>query len=829
MAIGFLQVNVSRVVIGQAGYFVPIIGPLVQVITLVAYFFWGWGVFLLVSGLRREHLKLQRNRIGYVLTGAIIVMAGTATNFTALQPYPVDTACTLINALLVSYAVTRYRLLNTGTVLRRGLTAMGIVALGVGGYILFSFAADLLVRPSVPWQVSLSGLAGFIVLLILSLLLGWKLIRPFIDRLAGRQKASYDRVLEQFTQAVRSLLDVDKLKDLLVQTAADAVGTERGCLLFYDGEKGCYRVGSTYGSWEKEQLEFTLESSDEFIPALKDRKFPLWEQETLINPGLEYMRSLSEGLFSRTETSVVFPLTQEETVIGILCLGNRASDGMYGTEDLRFLSTLANVAASSIAVALNYREIERQLSIQTFLFVLSESLVRYAGSEEAIRSAMGVLRSFLGVGECFLFTFGKAREMKIYSLHDLSPRLEKRLGLVGQALLSGKGKLRDDAQFPGALDASPIGLPESDAESRLVRSLLYLPLTSGAEWIGILAFGRRDIGSGRGDSGALTRAFKAILSQGLLSIRHVSELSALKEYNEKVLVSVSTSGEMLLVMDSRGTILKANSAATDLLGFGEEELVGISLRQLVDRDSAGTAESFLRSAPVGVVQNCEMQFRTKSDRGVPVLVSRANIVDAENTTQEVVVLARDISRLRDAERGLEESEWRYRSLFENVLDAVVTFREDGEIVDVNPAGQGAVRDRRPGGRRGREPVPRLHARGKQFFGSRGRAGGPREHQGLRDASAQTPGRDEDCPLHRWRGREIHERPTRAARHPQGRHRAAGAAAAAPAGAENGKRRNAGRRNRARLQQYSHRNARLRASHPEGDRRQGGGAFPSADP
>jgi PAS domain S-box-containing protein len=82
-----------------------------------------------------------------------------------------------------------------------------------------------------------------------------------------------------------------------------------------------------------------------------------------------------------------------------------------------------------------------------------------------------------------------------------------------------------------------------------------------------------------------------------------------------------------------------------------------------------------------------MRLRTKSDRRVAVLVSSANIVDAENKTQEVVVLARDISRLRDAERGLEESEWRYRSLFEDVLDAVVTFRTDGELIDVNPAGR----------------------------------------------------------------------------------------------------------------------------------------------
>ena len=72
--------------------------------------------------------------IGYVLAGAVVVLIGTATDFTPLQAYPVDTISTLVNALLVSYAVTRYRLVDTGTVLRRGLSIMGIVVIGIVGY-----------------------------------------------------------------------------------------------------------------------------------------------------------------------------------------------------------------------------------------------------------------------------------------------------------------------------------------------------------------------------------------------------------------------------------------------------------------------------------------------------------------------------------------------------------------------------------------------------------------------------------------------------------------------------------------------------------------------
>ncbi len=495
-------------------------------------------------------------------------------------------------------------------------------------------------------------------------------------------------MLEQFTRAARSLLDLERLKGLLVQTAVEGAGTDRGCLLFLGGSSGLYAVESVHGSWPRELLELSLTSTDDLVRALKDRKFPVWEQELLVNPELEYLRALCRPFFENTGTSVVVPVIQEESVIAILCLGNRASDGLYATEDLRFLSTLANAAASSIAVALNYREIERQLSIQTFLFVLSESLVRYAGSAEAIRSAIGVLQSFLGIDECYVLTLETPGEVLVHAPHLLDPRLELHLKQVGRALISGEAGRMEQPLFSGALDARSVQLPGFEAEADLARSLQYLPLTSGGELLGFLAVAGAGGQDDARDSGALSGAFRAILSQGLLAIRHVSELRSLKEYNEKVLASLGTSGEMLFVMDAGGTILRTNAAAAEALGVAETELTGSSFRRILDPQSPGaTAEEFLRSASGRVVQNWELQFRGRHQRRIPVLVSSAYIPRATSGALEIVVLARDISLLREAERERQESRQRYQSLFESVLDAVVTFRDDGELIDMNPAGR----------------------------------------------------------------------------------------------------------------------------------------------
>jgi PAS domain S-box-containing protein len=686
MAVGFFGVSFSGVVLGGSGYFIPTLTPAAYGVSLVGYFFWIWGIYGLVVGLRRERLQLQRNRIQYVLIGALTVMAGIATNYTPLQAYPVDTVCALVNAVLVTYSVTRYRLIDTGVVLKRALTIMLLAALGIGGYILFSYVAGLLVQPQARWELSLPGLVGLSILFTLTILLGWKSVRPLIDRIAGRRTIGYDRVLEQFSQAARSELDVGKLKSLVVQTAVNAVGSESGCLLFEDGAGG-YSVGSVFGPWPSGG--FSLKASDDFALAMKDRKFPLWKQELLINPSLEYLRPLCEPFFMATETSVAIPVIQEEELQGILCLGSRVSDGLYGTDDLRFLSTLANVAASTIAVAMNYREIQRQLSIQTFLFVLSESLVRYAGSEDAITTAVGVLRDFLRVEECFVLALGRAGEVRVHSAQPLAERLEAQLKLVGSALASGEGNQRDDPFFAEVLDASTVYLPWPESETKLVRSLLYLPLASGDELMGLLALADRGRESKGGDAGAFSGTFRAILSQGLLSIRHVSELRTLKERYQSLFESVL---DAVVTFAEDGELIDTNPAGRELFGITTLEGGGWNLSRncRLEPDQFSVLRAELGEH--GSIRDFEIRLRGPQGGIRTVLFSGG--ADERSPQKIIHGILRDVTEQRELQRQLLQAQ-KMESIgtmaggiahdFNNILTAAIGYakliREDIEEPD----------------------------------------------------------------------------------------------------------------------------------------------------
>ena len=650
---GVLGISFSGVVLGGSGYFIPTLAPAAYGVSFVGYFFWIWGVSALVAGLRRERLRLQRNRIQYVLLGALTVMAGIATNYTSLQAYPVDTVCALINAVLVAYSVTRYRLVDTGLVLRRALTIMLLAVIGIGGYILFSYVAGLVAQPAGRWEFSVPGLVGFIILFSLFILLGWKSVKPLIDRIAGRRTLSYDRVLEQFSQAARSELEIGKLKSLVVQTAVDAVGAERGCLLSGRGPSDDYTADSVFGSWPAELNGFSVKSSDDFVRALKGRKFPLWEQELALNPGLAYLRPLCEPFFQVTGTSVAIPVIQEESLQGILCLGNRVSDGLYGTEDLRFLSTLANVAASTFAVALNYREIRRQLSIQTFLFVLSESLVRFAGSEEAIRTALGVLRDFLGVEDCFVLALGRAGEVRVHSIREPAPRLEEQLTWVGASLAAGKGKRRSDPRFAEALDASGMELMDHHPGTSLVSSLTYLPLSSGGELMGFLALtGRRGDGAGREDS-AFSGAFRAILSQGLLSLRHVSELRALKERYQSLFESVL---DAVITFSEDGRLIDTNPAGRELFGIstGEGGDWNLSRNCRLQPEEFSALQTEL--AERGSIRDFEMHLQGPPGGARTVLFS-GGVDDRSPSSQRVVHgILRDVTEQRELQRQLLQAQ-----------------------------------------------------------------------------------------------------------------------------------------------------------------------------
>jgi len=115
---------------------------------IVSSIFWAFFVGFLGFDLAQEYRKAEdvfyRNRIKYLLGVAVMTFAGSLTNVTQLQVFPVDIAFNAVSALLISYAILRHRLLEIKVVVRKGLWySIPTIIIGAGYFLIISLVISI--------------------------------------------------------------------------------------------------------------------------------------------------------------------------------------------------------------------------------------------------------------------------------------------------------------------------------------------------------------------------------------------------------------------------------------------------------------------------------------------------------------------------------------------------------------------------------------------------------------------------------------------------------------------------------------------------------------
>ncbi|OJW23915.1 MAG: hypothetical protein BGO49_30240 [Planctomycetales bacterium 71-10] len=164
--------------------------------------------------------------------------------------------------------------------------------------------------------------------------------------------------------------------------------------------------------------------------------------------------------------------------------------------------------------------------------------------------------------------------------------------------------------------------------------------------------------------------------------------------------------DAVLVHDESGLILDANPAASALLGYGLDELIGMDVGRI---DEAGPVRGFRdrldRAIKEGQLAS-EAAYRTKSGGTIPVEITTST-VDFDGQTA-VLAIIRDVTdrialertrrrfaevQMRSAQaleaknRELSQSEERYRRLTEGSLDAIVVTDGAARILLFNPSAE----------------------------------------------------------------------------------------------------------------------------------------------
>ncbi len=137
------------------------------------------------------------------------------------------------------------------------------------------------------------------------------------------------------------------------------------------------------------------------------------------------------------------------------------------------------------------------------------------------------------------------------------------------------------------------------------------------------------------------------------------------------------------VVDANGLHVDVNPAFCRMTGFSAEELVGSGPEHRYwppeEREHIQTAFSkTLR----GEFADVELIFMRKDGERFPVLVSPFAIRDSNGAIAFYAATVKDISRRVEMQSALQQSEERYRRLFESAADAIVILLGE-KIVDCN--------------------------------------------------------------------------------------------------------------------------------------------------
>ncbi|MAU00769.1 MAG: hypothetical protein CL608_26795 [Anaerolineaceae bacterium] len=152
--------------------------------------------------------------------------------------------------------------------------------------------------------------------------------------------------------------------------------------------------------------------------------------------------------------------------------------------------------------------------------------------------------------------------------------------------------------------------------------------------------------------------------------------------------ALEAAANAIMITDVNGNLEWLNAAFTELTGYTQEEALGKNPKDLVNsgKHPPEFYKELWQTILSGQVWHGEMVNRRKDGSLYTEEESITPVRNKDGAITHFIAVKQDISERKQAEKALQESESRYRSLFENNLMVMLLIDpQDGSIVDANPA------------------------------------------------------------------------------------------------------------------------------------------------
>lgn len=149
---------------------------------------------------------------------------------------------------------------------------------------------------------------------------------------------------------------------------------------------------------------------------------------------------------------------------------------------------------------------------------------------------------------------------------------------------------------------------------------------------------------------------------------------------------LDTSNDSMVIVDMEGKITYANKATYEIMGYDENEFVGKKLTDFIRQEDQVEVQSNINKLINGDPVLPHERIITTAHGEI--IGEFTNTVLWENDKPKgILLVGKDITERKEAEKALQESEERYRTLIDSATDAILTIDLTGIVTSWNKGAQ----------------------------------------------------------------------------------------------------------------------------------------------
>jgi HD-GYP domain-containing protein (c-di-GMP phosphodiesterase class II) len=340
-----------------------------------------YSIFLLIRNYRRTLDAIQRNRLLYLITAITVVPTINLINFTPLGRYPIDIAVNGISALLITYAILRYQLLDIRIVIRQGLFySIPTILIGATYFLIITLSLNVFRAVSGAQLFLTSLVVAIITALIAEPIRVWA--QSIIDRMFFREKYDATRMLQNLSSSVATVLDLYKITRMILEEVCSTLHIPTAAFFLREENSNRFQLTTQIGHETVQQVEFR--QGHPVVLWLSSHDYPLIRHDIEVLPQFQSLWRSERDDLDSLNAELFIPIKVQGILVGIFLVGTKRSEQAYTIEDIATLSTVANQTAVAIENARLYTSEQTRLQEMDTLYTMARQLVTTDNLDEVV-------------------------------------------------------------------------------------------------------------------------------------------------------------------------------------------------------------------------------------------------------------------------------------------------------------------------------------------------------------------------------------------------------------------------------------------------------------